>query len=139
MLQVADRLKDSDPPVPSHAWTGLNYTRNGFQTSFYGSTINVTLDTSYIDDSSYKVMTSVDFGLISSAPVAITAAGLLVVLPPDTTLDTIVCCTVNLDRLDTRYDTGSVLHSHLTTISTSFYYLQQVNKSIVCIDRFYHV
>ena len=76
-------------------------------------------------------MTSVDFGLMSSAPVAITAAGLLVVLPPDTTLDAVVCCTVNLDRLDTRYDTGSVLHSHHTTISTSFYYLQEVKFVLI--------
>ena len=101
-VQVLDQWKTSGG-TGSPAWTGLVFTQVGFAVSFIGATFPYSMDDPYLMyiDESQEAMDLVKSGKIDMAPVAITPEGVLVVLPPEKSLATIICSIIDLNNVNT--------------------------------------
>ena len=92
--QAGDLLK-AYTPVADLAWVGIVFTEDHDFKIFF---LDIFFSTRDLDLNEYsrEVMDLVRIGEIEMAPVAITPNGSLVVLPPESTLDTIICSTINV-------------------------------------------
>ena len=95
-------------PVPDLAWTGLLFTNNGFLATFFGSNFSYTGEDidSRLHEKSREAMDLVTRGEVVAAPVAITSGGLFVVLHPNSTVEAVICSTMNPDLLRLKEDPG---------------------------------
>ena len=96
-VQAGDLLK-AYTPVADLAWVGIVFTQDDFKIFFLDNLFSTRdLD---LNEYSRKVMDLVRIGEFEMAPVAITPNGSLVVLHPESTLDTIICSTINVGAIN---------------------------------------
>ena len=84
------------------------FTDNGFLATFFGSNFSYTGEDidSRLHEKSREAMDLVTRGEVDAAPVAITSEGLFVVLHPNSTVEAVICSTMNPDLLRLKKDPG---------------------------------
>ena len=97
-VQAGDLLK-AYTPVADLAWVGIVFTEDHDFKIFFLEDFFSTKDFD-LNENSRKVMDLVRIGEFEMAPVAITPNGSLVVLHPESTLDTIICSTINVGAIN---------------------------------------
>ena len=108
-VQVVDLLRTSegiDASVPDLAWIGVVFTQDGFKVPYLGFNVSYFEEDPDLHEKSQEAMDLVNRGEIDMAPVAITPEGLLVVLRPESTLNTAICSTLKLELLELKEDIG---------------------------------